>query len=257
MIRGIYTAVSGLITQEAKQDVVTNNLANANTVGYKSDNLAVKKFEDLLIANYDKISGGKNVKNPIGTLSLGSKIDETLTYFTQGMIQETDKETDFAIEGRGFFVVQKENGQNYYTRDGHFHVNMQGYLVTDSGDKVLGVNNNTGTVEPIYIGKGEIALDQENNLYVDKNPQYKLHLADFDDYKALKKVGDNLYEGDNPIMGRKLYAKNKYLERSNVNIIDEMANMMMVMRNFESNQKVIQTLDETLSKAVNEIGSVR
>ena len=131
MIRGLYTAISGMITQEAKQDVITNNLANANTVGFKQDNLAAKQFDDVLISNCDKISGGKNVKTNIGTLSLGSGIDEVKTDFTQGMIESTDKSTDFAIDGRGFFEVSRNDGvatNTYYSRDGHFHVNTAGYL---------------------------------------------------------------------------------------------------------------------------------
>ncbi len=113
MIRGLYTAVTGLITGEAKQSIVTNNIANANTIGFKSDNLSIKKFDDVLIQNYDKIVNGENTKNTIGSLSMGSKIDDLNTYFTQGVIQTTDKPTDFAIEGSGFFTVQRDNGISY------------------------------------------------------------------------------------------------------------------------------------------------
>jgi flagellar basal-body rod protein FlgG len=143
MIRGLYTAVSGMITQEAKQDVVTNNLANVNTVGFKVDNLATKSFNEVLLSNRDKIVNGRNVKVNLGTINFGSKIDEVATSFTQGTLDKTDKETDFAIEGKGFFAVERNNGVNterYYTRDGHFHVNSQGFLVNDSGDKVIGIN---------------------------------------------------------------------------------------------------------------------
>jgi flagellar basal-body rod protein FlgG len=108
MIRSLYTAVSGLITQEAKQNIVTNNMANANTVGFKSDNLAVKKFNDVLLENYDKKLNGRNVRNVIGSISTGSEIDGTETSFTQGTIDSTDKWSDFSIDGRGFFAVNKE-----------------------------------------------------------------------------------------------------------------------------------------------------
>lgn len=106
MIRALYTSVSGLITQEAKQNVITNNLANVNTVGFKSDNLLVKKFDDVLIENYDKIVNGKNQQNIIGSLSQGSKIDGIQTNYTQGTIEDTDKWSDFSIEGRGFLLYQ-------------------------------------------------------------------------------------------------------------------------------------------------------
>lgn len=260
MIRGLYTAVSGLITQEAKQDVITNNLANINTVGFKSDDLSASDFGDILLHNYDKVVNGKNVKNVIGSLSLGSKVDETNTIFTQGDIQSTDKPTDFAIEGRGFFTVLKQEGtstKQYYTRDGHFHINMNGFLVNDSGDEVLGRNVNTGAVEPIKVGNSEIKCDSEGNISLDGKAAYKFDTVDFADYKTLKKVGDNLYDGSNPINNATVKVDQNSLESSNVNMVNEIVNMMTVMRTFETNQKVVQSMDETLSKAVNEVGSVK
>lgn len=260
MIRGLYTAVSGLITQEAKQAVITNNLANVNTVGYKSDDISASDFGDILIHNYDKIVNGKNVKNVIGSLSLGSKIDETNTIFTQGNIQSTDKPTDFAIEGGGFFTVLKQEGaasKQYYTRDGHFHINMNGILVDDSGNEVLGRNVSTGAIEPIKVGNSEIQCDSQGNINLDGKAAYKFDTVDFADYKTLKKVGDNLYEGSNPINNTNTQIKQNSLEASNVNMVNEIVNMMTVMRTFETNQKVIQSMDETLSKAVNEVGSVK
>lgn len=259
MIRGLYTAVSGMITQEAKQDIITNNIANANTVGFKSDNLAIRKFDDVLLQNYDKVSGGKNVRNVIGSISLGSELDSVNTDFTQGMIQSTDKDTDFAIEGKGFFTVQRNNGTNneqYYTRDGHFHVDMNGILVNDSGDKVMGRNLQTNALEPINIGNGKMVSDVYGNISVNGNKVYKLYTVDFNDYGTLKKVGDNLYQGNNRTENNAL-VKQKSLEKSNINIINAMTDMITTMRSFETNQKIVQSLDETLNKLVNEVGSVR
>lgn len=260
MIRGLYTAISGMIAQEAKQDVVTNNLANANTTGYKADNLAIKKFNDVLIQNYDKVENGKNVKNVIGSLSFGSQIDETNTYFSQGDLQDTNVPTDFAVDGRGFFTVSRSdisgNSQNYYTRDGHFHVNSSGLLVNDSGDKVMGKNLKTGAVEPIKVNNSKIT-SEDNNIYLDGDLSYKFNMADFDDYKSLSKVGDNLFSGATPNSNTNISVKQNSLEKSNVNIMDEMVNMMTVMRNYESDQKVIQAMDETLGKTVNDVGSIR
>lgn len=257
MIRGLYTAVSGLITQEAKQQVITGNIANANTTGFKSDNLSIKKFDDVLIQNYDKIVNGKNVRNVIGGLSMGSVIDETNTDFAQGMLQQTDKATDFAIDGRGFFsVLRQDNNQVYYTRDGKFHVNAKGYLVTDNGDYVLGTNRATGASEPVKVENSKITTDFNNNIYLNGSLTYNFNVVDFDDYTQLKKLGDNLYSGQ-PNNNTDISVKQNMLEKSNVNVINEMINMMTVMRSFESNQKVIQAMDETLGKTVNEVGSVR
>ncbi|MGH4125724.1 MAG: flagellar hook-basal body complex protein [Clostridium sp.] len=260
MIRGLYTAVTGLITGEAKQSVVSNNLANASTIGFKGDNLSIKKFDDVLIQNYDKMSNGVNTRNVIGSLSMGSKIDDLNTYFAQGVIQTTDKSTDFAIEGKGFFTVQRNDGitsKNYYTRSGDFHVDRQGYLVTNSGDKVLCKNKATNAVEPLNVSDGKLQVDKSGNISVNGQNLYKLNTVDFADYKTLKKIGDNLYEAANPIDNGTVTVRQSALEKSNVNVANEMVNMMTIMRNFESNQKVLQAMDETLGKAVNEVGTVR
>ena len=260
MIRGLYTAVTGLITGEARQSTVTNNIANANTIGFKSDNLSIKKFDDVLIQNYDKIVNGQNTKTTIGALSMGSKIDELNTNFTQGTHQATDKATDFAIEGSGFFTVRRDDGittKNYYTRSGNFHIDGSGYLVTDSGDKVLGNNKATNVVEPILVGDGKLQVTSDGNISINGENLYKFNTVDFADYKSLQKVGDNLFDAASPIENTNITVKQNTLEKSNVNVTSEMVNMMTIMRNFESNQKVIQAIDETLGKAVNEVGTVR
>lgn len=260
MIRGLYTAVTGLITGEAKQSTVTNNLANANTTGFKSENLSIKKFDDVLIQNYDKIVNGVNTKTIIGSLSMGSEIDDINTDLTQGVIQTTDKSTDFAIEGSGFFTVQSDNGieiKNYYTRSGDFHVDGRGYLVTDSGDKVLFKNKLTNEIGPLFVGDGKLESDKNGNISLNGENIYKLDTVDFVDYKSIKKIGDNLYDAENPIQNNNIIVRQNALEKSNVNVTNEIVNMMTIMRNFESNQKVIQSIDETLGKAVNELGTIR
>ncbi len=264
MIRSLYTSVSGLITQEAKQNVITNNLANVNTVGFKGDNLSVKKFDDVLIQNYDKLVNGKNVQNIIGTLSQGSAIDGVNTSITQGMIESTDKWSDFAIEGRGFFAVQRDNNglnNTFFSRDGHFHANSQGYLVNDSGDRVLasavdGNGQTVGAPAPVRANGEELKLKTDGTFNLGEQ-SYKFTTVDFQNYDSLRKIGDNLYQGDNPLQSGEVLVKQNSLEKSNVNVINEMVNMMTTMRTFESNQKVLQSIDETLGKAVNEVGTVR
>lgn len=260
MIRGLYTAVSGMITEEAKQDVVTNNLANVTTPGFKVDNLSVKQFDEVLLHNYDKRVGNKNVRQNIGGLSMGSKIDEVNTYFQQGMLENTDRTTDFAIQGKGFFVVEKANqgnNQRLYTRNGHFYVNNRGFLVNDSGDNLIGRNNATGAIEPIRLTTEDFTLTKEGNILVDGNTAYTVQIADFENYDNLRKVGNDAYTGNNPVNSTNYTVKQGNLEKSNVNTVKEMIEMMTVMRTFETNQKVIQAIDETLEKAVNEIGNVR
>lgn len=258
MIRGLYTAVSGMIAQENKQNVITNNLANANTTGFKSDNLVFKNFKDAMIYNYDKSVNGKNEKQVLGGLSQGVSIDDNYTEFTQGMLEDTSKDTDFGIEGRGFFLVERNDGvssKQIATRDGHFHTNQQGYLVNDNGDYLLDSNRNR-----INVGGNKVTVDPTGKLSTsDKNgviSSTSLAVVDFNDYKSLKKIGNNEYDAVNAVdvNGN---IKQGSLEKSNVNVINGMIDMMTVMRGFETDQKVVQTIDETLGKAVNNVGSVR
>lgn len=255
MIRGLYTAVSGMIVGETKQAIITNNIANANTVGFKSDNLNVKNFGDVMIYNYDKIIGSRNVKNNIGSISTGSGIESVSTFFTQGVVQNTNRETDFAIQGRGFFTLSRD-GQEYYSRDGHFNVNLEGNLVNDMGDVVQGYDLYTGMMGPIKVGQGTISCSSEGNISVDGVERYKIAISDFENYDGLKKVGDNLYEGTGARRAMNYSISHKYIEKSNVNIVKETVEMMNNTRAFESNQKVVQVIDETLGKAVNEVGKL-
>lgn len=260
MIRSLYTSVSGMITQESKQGVITNNLANVNTIGFKSGNLSVKEFDRVLLYNYDKIQNGKNYRQDLGEISLGSKIDDVNTNFTQGVFEKTDKATDFSLEGNGFFTVERNDGirvNRYYTRDGSFHVNSRGYLVNSSGDNVLGVNLETEEIEPIRIESNNFVLDGEGNLNVEGSPLYRFYTVDFENYSGLQKFGDNIYRGENERETNNISVRQYQVEKSNVNVIKEMVDMMTVIRSFETNQKLIQSIDETLGKAVNELGSVR
>ena len=260
MIRSLYTAVSGLVTLENRQNTITNNMTNANTTGFKGDNISVKSFDEVMLQNKDKVVNGRNVTQRLGSISLGAKIDTVDTAFTQGLLKNTDKKTDFAIEGRGFFAIEKQtnNGNEVlYTRDGSFKVGNNGYLMTTNGDRVLGINKNTGSLEPIFVGADNLLLDKENNLFVGNTSNYNLATADFQDYNSLEKIGDNYYRGNNPIFNAEVYVTQGALEGSNVSITNEMVNMITTMRSFETNQKMVQTIDETLGKAANEIGAVR
>ena len=256
MIRGLYTAISGLITQEAKMDVITNNMSNVNTVGFKGDELKIKKFEDVLLQSYDRINGKQTQKTTIGSISLGSRIDETTTSFEQGAMQDTGKKTDFALDGSGFFTVLKDNGtstQKYYTRDGHFNVNSKGNLVTYTGDSVLDSSGNT-----INVGSNKFSSDENGNItIVNSGNSVKLGVVDFNTTKNLIKSGDNLYTTNEITKASSAVVRQNSLEKSNVNVIGQMIEMMNTMRTFETNQKIVQALDQTLGKAVNEVGTVR
>ncbi|MGL4739315.1 MAG: flagellar hook-basal body complex protein [Sarcina sp.] len=252
MIRGLYTAVSGMISLEAKQSAVTNNMANINTNGYRTEEVNLKSFDEVMIQNKDNNLGKKE---KIGSLSLGVEIDGTSLREEQGVLKITDRTTDFAIDGEGYFVVNR-NGENFYTRDGKFRVTTSGYLVNSSGDSVIGKNIATGALEPIFVGNDDFIMNKNNEISVKGNlPVYEIATAKFDE--KLPKYGDNLYKGTNPSFESVVYVAQGNLEQSNVSIVNEMTNMISVMRAFETNQKIVQTMDDILGKAANEIGTVR
>lgn len=260
MIRSLYTSVSGLVALENKQTNIINNINNINTNGFKGDNLIQKSFKDVLISNKDNGVGGKAKKDILGTLSLGSAIDEVKTKFTQGLLKETGKTTDFSIDGRGFFVVDKVTPggtERFFTRDGSFRIGNNGYLVTANGDYVMGENKNTRNIEPIFVGTDNFILDVNNEISINGEATHSLLTADFQNYDTLKKVGDNLFKGDEPVYNADVWVHQGFVEQSNINLSEEMTEMISTMRNFESNQKMVQMIDATLGKAANEIGTVR
>ena len=260
MIRSLYTSVSGLVSLENKQTNIVNNLNNVNTNGYKSDNLILKSFNEVMISNNDGGESKSSGKTNLGTINLGVAIDEVVTQYTQGLFKETGKTTDFAIDGRGFFIVDKITAtgtERYFTRDGSFRVGNNGYLVTANGDYVIGENKATGNLEPIFVGTDNFVVDINNNISVNGVETYTLGTADFEEYSSLKKVGDNLYKGDNPVYNAEVWVQQGFVEQSNVSLSDQMTEMISVMRSFETNQKMVQMIDETLGKAANDIGTVR
>lgn len=255
MIRSFYSAVSAMITLEAKLDSCTSNISNANTTAYKSQDVKMKSFDDVMLQNREKLVGNRYTTQKLGKISLGAEIDSTATKFTQGNMNQTSNRTDFAVDGRGFFVVQSGNG-NVFTRDGNFTVNNQGYLVTTTGQNVLGVNAN-GQTGPVYVGNSrDFYLDESNNIVVNGQANQRLLTADFDDYNSLKRVSDNYYQGANPNYNANVTLHQGYLEASNVNITDEMVNLMTISRNFESAQRVLTMIDNSVGIAASKVGKI-
>lgn len=257
MLRGIYSSISSMITLQARQSVVTNDLANINTTGYKSETLVGKSFDEVMLSNNDNYVNGKPRTQNLGSMSFGVKIDETVTNFKQGTHRATENNTDFALDGNGFFKVLDGNNKPLYTRNGSFKVNTQGYLVTSGGYYVTGKNNLTGNVEPIHVGNEKVTVTPDNNININGKNVYSFNIVDFKDYKQLSKEGDNLYSGQGEMNSNNFKVRQGYLEGSNVDPIGTSVLLMETVKEFEANQKVIQTIDSTLSKIANEIGTVR
>lgn len=261
MVRGLYTAWTGMINEQKRLDVISNNMANADTTGYKKQGVTSQSFDDeLTIRIHDNNQYNRN-KVAIGNMNLGVKIGETYHDFSQGSLRETGNTYDLALSGDGFFTIQTTNKQGVtstkYTRDGSFTVTTDGYLVTRDGDYVLDTNGNRIQI-PGAQTANNVAFDAGGNVLVDGQQVATLGIAGFANPQALLLYGENMYE---PTAAAGLQAgtatvNQGYLEMSNTNVIEEMVDMITITRAYEAGQKMIQTVDGTLEKAVNEIGRV-
>lgn len=256
MLRGLYTSVSSMITNEKRQAVITNNLANINTIGYKNEKLISKSFDEVSLSNRDRFAGGKGHKQILGNISLGVAMDDVVVNYTQGVVKQTGNKMDIALSGKGFFKVEDKNGQQFYTRNGNFREDTMGKLVTSDGYYVLGTNVQTGAVEPIQVNGGTFEVSRDNVISINNTQMYKFNIVDIGDYTELNKVGNNVYTGKGEIAIDGVETVQSAVETSNVDMISEVTDMMMYMREYEASQKVIQTIDSTLDKIANQIGAV-
>lgn len=266
MVKGLYTAYTGMVNQQNRLDVLTNNLANSATNGYKKEGTTSQSFSDTLAIKI-KDTSDYNVPKKLGNINLGVKIGENYTDYDQGSFRVTDNVYDMALDGDGFFAISftNKNGETSvkYTRDGAFTVNREGYLVTKDGDYVLNQAaadaGNPGQNGYIQVDPNvELVVDEEGYLYQNGVQLGQIGVVDFEDYDYLEKYGENMYNLANGGQTTPSRAKvvQGSLEMSNVNVVSEMVEMITISRAYESNQKIIQSIDETLDKAVNTVGSV-
>ena len=233
MIHGLAVSESGMITKQKQFEVIANNLANATTTGFKRD-LA---FAELSLA---KTNGEDD-----------TPLLDLVTDFSQGSIRETGRKLDFALNGRGFFSIQTQQGI-MYTRNGNFGIDSDGYLVTSDGGIVMGQNG------PITVS-GNMFVNQAGEIFDNDVLVNKFQIVDFKNYNALRKHENSYFHAQDavPIQATKeCLVLQKSLESANVNAIREMVSMLELYRQFEADQKAIKTQDDTLNKAVNDVGQV-
>lgn len=258
MVKGLYAAYTGMINEQNRMDVLTNNLANVNTTGYKKEGSTSQAFNDVLAYKIKDTSEYVNLAKRIGTMNLGVKIGENYTDYSQGAFKVTENTFDLAISGSGFFAVEFTNkaGQTStkYTRDGSFTLNKEGYLVTKDGDYVLSGLDERIRLDPTQ----DVSIDSSGRIMQNGVAVARVGLTDFEDYNYLEHYGENYYQ---PVAGYREKApdaliRSGYLETSNVQAVSEMVEMISVSRQYESNQKMIQTIDSTLEIAANRLGKV-
>ncbi len=258
MVKGLYTAYTGMINEQHRMDTLSNNMANVTTVGYKKEGATSQSFDQVLDLKIKDSTVGYNLATREGYTSRGVKIGENYTDWSQGSFRITGNTYDLALGGNGFFAVEftSKGGETStkYTRAGQFQLDNQGNIVTHEGDYLLDVNGKHITVDPL----SETSIDRQGRVMQNGNVIATIQIADFKDYDYLKKYGETYWE---PITGAEFQTADGqiysgYLEASNVSSVSEMVNLITISRQYESNQKIIQTIDSTLEKAVNQIGKV-
>lgn len=227
MNRGLYVAASGMLAMQARQDQLSNDLANAATPGYKQDRTAQKAFGELLVRN---VAGNQQV----GTMAAGVRLEDQTTDLRAAPLRTTDEPLDLAVDGEGYFGVQTAQGVRY-TRNGRFASSADGTLVDQMGNKVLGKDGQPvrletgGTVDPATVGV--FAL------------------------RDVVKAGDGNFTGRSTAQGAGKVRTGE-LEGSGVDAARTMVEMMASLRAFEAGQKALTTIDDTLGKAAG-LGSIR
>jgi flagellar basal-body rod protein FlgG len=247
-----------MMLQRRLMENITNNIANADTTGYKKEYLVSHSFDEVLIRRIKDthVVGQTRIMGTtlpaVGPLHLGTQIDQLYINFTEGTLEGTERNTDFALIGDVFFVVQTPDGERY-TRSGAFYIDDQGYLVDGEGHYLLGENG------PIYVGGLNFNVDEMGGVWVDDMFADQIMVVSFEDNGALRKQGSNLYFSlEEPQAAANPYRiAQGFLETSNVDIGREMVDMLTVYRTYETNQRMLTMIDETVGKAVNEIGRLR
>ncbi|WEK53944.1 MAG: flagellar hook-basal body protein [Candidatus Cohnella colombiensis] len=288
MLRGLYTAASGMQAQQRFHDTVTNNITNLNTPGFKASAVVNRSFPNMLIS---AMGGPNQSSDKVGRLSTGVFAEENLMLMTQGDLKQTHRYQDMALvsdvlvpgavfDGSGkyvdpngqvtyqpqaYFSVLTPQGGEQYTRDGSFKTASDGTLVTSEGFPVLGADGQpiiTNVAwDNITVAANGSLVDASTGEAIDGNPQLRLMLVN--NPNELLRSGDGLFSYTGEAAGirqvdanDRVEVKQGFLEGSNVNAAQSAVDIMSALRAYEANQKVIQFYDRSLDKAVNEVGKV-
>lgn len=269
MMRALWTAASGMKAQQTSLDTISNNLANINTTGFKKE---TTRFQTLLYQNIQKkTTDTQGNPKPIGAqVGLGVKVGAIATQFQQGSFAATEGDFDFAVEGDGFFMIQKPDGSRCYTRNGHFNLSVnnsggltlttaEGYSVLDSEGKEITFDSDIDITKLSFDRYGNIGYVGEDGNAMPLD--IAIGMAQFNNPSGLEKVGESYYvetnasgtariEGQDDALSKSI-VKNGYLESSNVQAVDEMVDMIVTQRAYEMNSKAITASDEMLQQANN------
>lgn len=245
-----------MMTQYKKMNVISNNIANSDTTSFKKDGVVTESFGEVLMMRINDPEDP--APKAVGTMGMSVKVDNVFTNFGQGSLVKTNNSYDIALSGKGFISIQVEKADGStvtrYTRDGQLNVTADGYLVTKEGQRVLGQQ---GVIQVPPATK-ELTINKQGEVIADEVTVDTLNIVDVKDKTTLRKIGQNLYastEGTE-LEGFKGQVIQGYIEGSNVDTVREMVEMINVSRAYEASQKMLKANDESLGKAVNDVGDL-
>lgn len=237
MFRGVYVAMTGAVLRSREMDIVTNNLANVNTTGFKRSSFSSRMYPVL-----------ESISEPQKVVYKDARAMATFTNYKidtmQGAIKTTNNPLDLAISGEGFFSIEDNKGQRFFTRNGNFTRNKDGFLVTQSGNYVLDRAN-----QRINIQGNGINISPDGNVYVEQNLVAQIKVAKVEN---IEHVSDSLFSGSEVGLGNGQVMQGA-LEMSNTNPIREMVGIITALKQYETAQKVIQSFDDLAKRAVSDI----
>lgn len=250
MLRGLYTAASGLQAESLRQKDIANDIANVNTPGYKSFQKTFKSFKDLnVVRSTDSES--------LGTISRGVEPYNTNFNFRQGPLKQTSNPLDFAVSGSGFIPIQTLNGNIEYTRNGHFTLDQYGFIVNQHGEKLLDMG-----FSPVFVGVDgvrDITIQPDGQLFVNNEYSSTLGAYEFPQGSQVISTTEDKFDLYNKSLTMKLSNKSifkqGFLEMSNVSSVKSTSEMISTMRAYEANQRVIKTAGDTL-KMLMDVGRI-
>jgi flagellar basal-body rod protein FlgG len=251
MIKGLYSAFTALEAAWRYQDVLANNISNADTAGFKREFATQQPFADVLLSQQAAVPApiSSRIQQVVGQIGTGTFIANFATDFGQGILRETDNELDVSTTN-GFFHIEGPDGTVYATRDGRFGRDANGDLVTSQGFYVL---DDAG--QHINLPQNAVSIDSDGVILDQGNPIARLGILDYTP-NQLNRAGEAYFtptdQGQEPLGGRGV--RQGFLEGSNSNLVEEMTSLLAVQRTYQANQTILSTLDGTLNQAAGELG---
>ncbi|MBX7256795.1 MAG: flagellar hook-basal body protein [Candidatus Hydrogenedentes bacterium] len=250
MIQGLYAAATGMMALEERHNVIANNIANSATVGFKRQNPISQGFKELFLGETATAAQLNSKRGPGG----GLKTLATFTDLQSGPIFTTDDPLNVALSGPGFIGVETPGGERY-TRNGSFIVDVDGQLATQDGYKIQSAGGGA-----IDVGEGKVRIDDTGAVTVDGQLVGEIRIVEFQEPRLLEQEGGSLFFASEPVAAQATAATETRLiagslEASNVQAPVEMAEMMLGLRAYEANQRVITAVDETAGRLINDVGS--